>query len=310
MKKKKILLVLLLVCTLTLTGCTSYLKDDNKKVVKVEQTGQNLVDNILCKPTEEKTLELYSEYGKDLSKLPECKNFKVTSGGYEGIWTTIFVKPLAWLILKLGNLVNNIGLGIILITLLIRIALIPFTKSAAMQSENLKKVQPELERLEKKYKNKTDQDSMMMKSQEMLLLYKKYNINPTAGCLFSFIQLPLFMAFYEALYRLPAVFEGSFLGFELGKAPWAAFTSGDFHYIIFVILVFLVTYFSFKLNSGATMGKEQEEQMKMMRNISLVLIGVTSFSVSVAIALYWISNSGFTIIQNLYVKRSALKNGN
>ena len=58
------------------------------------------------------------------------------------------------------------------------------------------------------------------------------------------------------------------------------------------------------------MGKEQEEQMKMMRNISLVLIGVTSFSVSVAIALYWISNSGFTIIQNLYVKRSALKNGN
>ena len=122
MKKKKLLLVALLVCTLTLTGCTSYLKDDGKKVVKNEQTGQNLVDNILCKPTEEATLELYSEYGKDLSNLPKCENFKITSGGYEGIWTTIFVKPLAWLILKLGSLVNNIGFGIILITLLIRIA--------------------------------------------------------------------------------------------------------------------------------------------------------------------------------------------
>ena len=120
---------------------------DGKKVVKNEQTGQNLVDNILCKPTEEATLELYSEYGKDLSNLPKCENFKITSGGYEGIWTTIFVKPLAWLILKLGSLVNNIGFGIILITLLIRIALIPFTKSAAMQSENLKKVQGKLDEI-------------------------------------------------------------------------------------------------------------------------------------------------------------------
>lgn len=310
MKKKKILIIVLLLCTLTLTGCTSYLKDDNNKAVKNEETGQNLVDNILCRPTEEATLELYDEYEKDISNLPSCDEFSITSGEYEGIWNTIFVKPLAWLILKIGSLVKNIGLGIVVITLLIRIILIPFTKSAAMQSENLKKVQPELEKLEKKYQNKTDQESMMMKSQEMLMLYKKYNINPTAGCLFSFIQLPLFMAFYEALYRLPAVFEGTFLGFELGKAPWAAFTSGDYHYIIFVVLVFLVTYFSFKLNSGASMGKEQLEQMKMMRNISLVLIGVTSFSVSVAIALYWIANSGFTIIQNLYVKRSAVKNGN
>ena len=88
----------------------------------------------------------------------------------------------------------------------------PLTRKSAMQSENLKLAQPELDKLEKKYKNRQDQESMMQKSQEMLLIYKKYQINPMAGCLYAFIQLPLFLAFYEALNRLPLIFEGTFLG--------------------------------------------------------------------------------------------------
>jgi len=81
---------------------------------------------------------------------------------------------------------------------------------SAMQSELLKKAQPELEKLEKKYKDKTDQASLMKKSQEMTMIYKKYNINPVSGCLYGFIQLPLFIAFLEAINRVPALFEETF----------------------------------------------------------------------------------------------------
>lgn len=301
MKKK---LIVLLLFTLIMTGCTSYLKDENKKIIKNDVTGQNIVENILCKPTLSSTLDKYDENKISLEKVPSCENFKITSGGYEGIWTTIFVKPLAWFILKIGYIVKNFGLAIILATLIIRGIMLPFTKKTAMQSELMKKVQPELNKLEKKYAGKTDQDSMMQKSQEMMLIYKKNNINPMSGCLFTFIQLPLFMAFYEALYRLPAVFEGKFLIFDLGLTPLVALQHGKWYYMILVVLVFVVTFFSFKLNSGASMGKEQEDQMKMMRNISLVMIGIASFSVSSAISFYWITNSTFTILQNLYVKRS------
>lgn len=307
MKKKKILIVSLLLCVFTLTGCTSYLKDSDKKIVKNEKTGQNLVENILCQPISTETIAKYEELGQNNSSLPKCSEFKINSGGYEGIWTTIFVKPLAWLILKIGYIIKNFGIAIIIVTLLIRTIMIPFTKKAALQSENLKLVQPELTKLEKKYKDKTDKESMMQKSQEMLVLYKKYNINPMSGCLFSFIQLPLFMAFYEALYRLPAVFEGKFLWFDLGVTPFTAFGNGQYYYVILIVLVFLVTFYSFKLNTGAALGKEQEAQMKMMRNITLVMIGTASFTVSAAIALYWITNSTFTIVQNLYVKRSIAK---
>lgn len=307
MKKKFKLILFLFLTTVLLTGCTKYVKDENKKVAKNEVTGQNLVENILCQPEAKTTIEAYKEHNIKIDKLPKCSEYNLTSGGYEGVWNTLFVKPLAWVIILVKKIIGNSGLAIIVVTLLIRCIMMPFTKKAAEQSENLKKIQPELKKLEKKYANKQDQESMMMKSQEMMTLYKTHNINPMSGCLFSFIQLPLFIAFYEALYRLPSVFEGKFIIYNLGNSPLTALSNGNILYIIFPILVFIVTYYSFKLNSGATMSPEQEIQMKTMRNISLVMIGTTSFSVSCAISIYWITNSTFTIFQNLYVKKVAVK---
>lgn len=307
MKKKTIVFLSLLISCMCLTGCTSYVKDDDNKIVKNETTGQNLVENILCRPESKEILKSYKEYDLDISKLPKCSKFKVTSGGYEGVWTSLFVKPLAWFILLITKIVKNSGLAIIVATLIIRLIMMPLTRKAAMQSENLQKVKPEMDKLEKKYANKTDQESMMMKSQELMMLYKKYDINPLSGCLFSFIQLPLFMAFYESLYRLPAVFEGNLGPFDLGVSPLVAMGNGSYQYLILVALVFFVTFYSFKLNSGASMSPEQEAQMKMMRNMSLVMIGTAAFSISSAISFYWITNSSFTIFQNLYVKKVAKK---
>ncbi len=307
--KKTAKLLAILIATISLTGCTKYLKDE-KKPVQNPETGQNLVQNILCQPESDTTRKIYEEHGIELEKLPKCSEFKITSNGYDGsLWTTLFVKPLAYLIIKLGQLVKNYGLSVILITLLIRLVLYPITKKTALQSENMKKAKPKLDKLEEKYKGKNDQENMMQKSQEMMLIYKEYNINPLSGCIFSLIQIPLFFAFLEALNRLPAIFEERFIAFELGTSPMTAIKSGNWYYIIFVILVVLTTFFSFKLNQTASMNKEQEQQMKMMMNVSIIFIGIASITMSTGIELYWIVNSGFTIIQNLLVKRSK-KNAN
>ena len=304
----KILVVLVLV--FSFTGCTKYLKQDGK-TVRNEETGQNLTKNILCQP-EGDTLQLYEKYNKEVKKedrikidsLPKCEELKVTSGKYEGIWTSIFVKPLAWFIIQIGQLVKSYGLALILATLIIRGIVWPFTKKTAMQSENLKKAQPELTKIENKYKNRQDQEAMMQKSQEMMMVYKKYNINPLSGCLFSFIQIPLFFAFYEAISRIPAIFEETFLGFQLGTSPAiAAFQHGKYYYLLFIVVIAAATYFSFKLNSGASLGKEQEQQMKTMTNVMVVIMTITAFSISSGIAIYWVTSSVFTIVQNLLVKR-------
>ena len=229
----------------------------------------------------------------------------ITSGGYESIWTSIFVKPLAWVIVQLGKLVKNYGLAIVLITILIKLVLFPLTYKSLKQSEAIKKVQPKLNKIEKKYAGKTDQESMMMKSNEMMALYKEHKINPMSGCLTSFLQIPIFFAFYEALYRLPLLFEDKFLGLHMGMTPLAAAGQGDWYYLILPLIVGLVTYFSFKMNKNGQ-PNDQMKQMNMMFNIMVVMIFITSFSMSVAIIIYWITNSILGIVQNLIVKKRKL----
>ncbi len=315
-KISKILVVFLLV--FLLSGCTKQLvvektNDKGKKtkeVVRYEKgenaTGQALTKNILCRPKDKDLIDIYNKNGVKTSKLTTCSDFVPKIKSSEGLWDNIFIKPLAWIILKLGYLVKNFGLAVILAGLFIRLVLYPVTKKSAMQSENLKQAQPELQKLEKKYANKTDnQQAMMQKSQEMMAIYKKYNISLFSGCLVAIIQLPLFIAFLEAINRTPAIFEGRFLGLQLGTTPWFAIANGNYWYIIIPIIVFIVTFFSLKLNGTQATDDSNPaaSSTKMMMNVMVVIITISSFQLSTAIGLYWITSSLFTVIQNLLVMR-------
>ena len=299
-KKKLLILFLLLI---TLSGCTKRftLEDENK-------TKKSYVSNILCKPESKELKKIYSENSDKLEvkyeKLPECKKIKINSGGYEGLWTSIFVKPLAWFIIKVGLLVKNNGIAIMIVGLLLRLCLYPLSKKTANMSENMKKAQKDLNRLEKKYEGKEDKDSLIAKSQEMMMIYKKYNINPMSSCLFSFLQLPLFFAFLEAVYRVPAFFENNFLVFNLGTTPLEGFKAGNYWYIILIILIFGATYYSFK--NMDTTNSDQAQQMKMMTTFMTVFILIVSFSLPTSIALYWIVSNGFTVVQNYLTKKGKL----
>ena len=305
MKEKRI--IILLVSIFLLTGCTKTLKDDDNKIVKNEITGQSVTENIICKPTDEEMLKIYEEHNVDIEDLPECKNFTPITT-YEGLWTSFFVKPLAWVILKIGLLVKSNGLAIIITCLLIRCALIPVTKKTAMQSENMKKAQPELERLEKKYQNKNTPEDQNKKAQEMMMIYQKYKINPVSGCLLAIIQLPLLLAFLEAINRTPAIFENKFLVFQMGTTVPKGIASGNYWYILLIVLILGTTYFSFrKTLKDQSSSSMQGNQMKFTLYFMLVLIGVASLSLPTALGLYWIASSSFTIVQNLWVERSKRK---
>lgn len=332
MKKSKFLILFL--CLFLLSGCAKTLTNENKKVVtydasiicndckceesddvckkdcknkcelaKKNQTGQRLTKNILCKPTNNDVIEIYEKYNVNIKSLPDCTNFKLASE-YEGLWASIFVKPLAWLILKAGSILKNYGLALVIVSILIRAVLMPLTKKTAMQSENIKKAQPELDKINKKYEGKEDKDSQLQKSQDTLMIYKKYGINPMSSCLFALIQIPLLFAFIEAINRTPAIFEGKFLGLHLGITPFVALKNGQWWYLILVAILAIITYFSLNMNKGAgAPGADTAKQMEIMNKFMLVFIIYASFTLSTAICLYWISSSAFTVIQNILVKR-------
>ncbi len=306
--KKKILLILVLLIMLGTTGCTKYMQDTKGKKVINPKTGQNLTSNILCRPTDKDILDIYKDnedvMSVKLSKLPECKNFKTKDLKYVSIWETVFVKPLAWLILKVGSLFGKYGLSIMFIGVLIRLILMPFTQKTMLQSENLKKAKPEIDRIEKKYADKTDSESMMAKSQETMVIYKKHNINPVSGCLVSFIQLPIFFAFLEAINRSPAIFEENLFGLQLGTTPLKGIGGGNYLYIILIALIILTTYYSFKNTMNtAPADSSAQGQMQFMTKFMLVFIAIASLSLPAAIGLYWITTSLFQIVQSIIIKR-------
>jgi len=306
--KKKILIVVAIILV-TLTGCTKTLTDDKNKRVVYEKTGQNLTSNILCRPENEELLDIYKKNEKQmelkLDDLPKCENMKVyEKKSYNGLWVGLFVRPLAWLIINVCKLVGNYGISVMLIGLAIRLILMPMSAKTAKQQGNMKKAQPEIERLEKKYANKTDQESMMRKSQETLAIYQKYNINPISSCLVSFIQLPLFFAFLEAINRVPAIFENYFWKFQLGTTPLVGIQNGNYYYIILLVLIILFTLLSFKQSMGSMSGNpEQVKTTKYMLIFMTVFIGIASFQLPSAIALYWVIVNAFTVIQMLVLKR-------
>ena len=309
-QKSKIIILFILVAFL-LTGCTTYIKDDKNKRIVNEETGQSLPANILCKPENNNLLEIYNKYENKLefkiSEIPNCKDLELfESKTYSGLWAQIFVVPLAWYIIKVGDLVKNYGLAIMIVGLLIRIIITPLTIKTIKQSQNMKKAQPELNSLEKKYKDKTDSESMMKKSQEMMVIYKKHKVSPLGSCLTAFIQIPLFLAFLEAINRIPVIFEESLWTLQLGTTPLVGIKSGNYLYIILILLIILTTYLSFKFNMSSVGSPEQEKQMKFMTNFMLIFISVASFSLPTAIALYWIVTNTFAFVQNLIVKKRSV----
>ena len=287
--KKSIKVLLVVLGVLLLTGCTKQLIGEDKKVVKYEETGKALTENIVCRPTNKDVIKLYEENGVEIESLPKCTEFKPFSE-YEGLWTTIFVKPLAWLLIKVGVLLGKIGLNkglsnglaIILSCLLIRLVIYPITRKTALQSEKMNAIKPQMDKLEKKYKDKTSEEDQKMKAQELMAIYQKNKINPLSSCLLSLVQIPLLFAYLEAINRTPVIFENRFLGLDMGT-----------------------TYLSFKktLKDQTAMAA----QMKGTIYFMLAMIVFASFSLPVALGLYWISSSAFTIFQNKMVERKKEK---
>lgn len=308
-KKKTVKVLLLIISLIMLTGCTKTLTDADNKAVKNEETGKALTENVLCRPTDENVIKLYEENGVETDKLPKCQNFKPFDE-YEGLWTTIFVKPLAWVIINIGLLLGKIGLGkglanglaIILSCLLIRLVLYPVTRKTAMQSEKMKEMQPQLDKLQQKYKDKKDAEDQKKQAEEMMALYQKYKVNPMSSCLLSFVQIPLLFAFLEAINRTPVIFENTFLGIDMGTTISHGIMSGKWWmYAIFLILILGSSYLSFKKTLKDQTG--MAKQMKGTIYFMLAMIVIASFSLPVALGLYWIASSMFTVIQNALVER-------
>lgn len=112
------------------------------------------------------------------------------------------MEGIFWVLDKLG--IPNIGLAIILFTIVIYLLLMPLTIKQQKFSKLSAKMNPELQAIQAKYKNKKDNDSMMAMNQETQAVYAKYGVSPSGSCLQLLIQMPILLALYRVIYSMPA----------------------------------------------------------------------------------------------------------
>lgn len=114
----------------------------------------------------------------------------------------LIMEGIFWVIDLIG--IPNIGLAIILFTIVVNILMMPLTIKQQKFSKLSAIIQPEVQAIQAKYKNRKDQESQMAMSQEVQKVYAKYGVSQTGGCLYLLIQMPILFALYRVIYAIPA----------------------------------------------------------------------------------------------------------
>lgn len=132
--------------------------------------------------------------------------------------TTPIIGQIAWVLGKLMNGIfnvlqglfgiENIGLCIIIFTIIIYTLLLPLTIKQQKFSKMSMIMNPEIQKIQAKYKNKKDQASMAKQQEEMQLIYEKYGVSPTGGCGSMLIQFPILFGLYDVIRNIPAYVDG------------------------------------------------------------------------------------------------------
>ncbi|MEH7237917.1 YidC family membrane integrase SpoIIIJ [Bacillus sp. JJ1562] len=207
-----------------------------------------------------------------------------------GFWNKYFVYPLSWLITYFAELFNNdYGLSIIIVTLLIRFALLPLMIKQTKSSKAMQAIQPELKTLREKYSSK-DQATQQKLQQETMQLFQKHGVNPLAGCFPLLIQMPILIGFYQAIMRTGEIANHNFLWFDLGEAD---------PYYILPLVAGVTTFIQQKITM---MGMENNPQMAMMLWLMPIMIVVFAISFPAALSLYWVVGNIFMIVQTYLIK--------
>ncbi|WP_040208661.1 membrane protein insertase YidC [Neobacillus jeddahensis] len=228
--------------------------------------------------------------------LTACSS-QTQNGNKTGFFQTYFVHPFSSIIHATAELFNgNYGLAIIIITVLIRLILMPLMlrqyKNQMVMKEKMDVLKPEMDAIQKKMKAEKDPKKKQELQTEMMGLYQKHGVNPlNMGCLPMLIQMPILTAFYYAIRGSKEIASHQFLWFNLGHPD-----------IIITIIAGLVYYFQFKV-SQSNMPTAQQQQMKIMGLMSPLMIVMFSFNAPAALPLYWVVGGTFLTIQTLISRK-------
>ncbi len=206
-------------------------------------------------------------------------------------WFSFLCHPMLWLLKIFYSFLGNYGLAIILLTIVIKIVLLPLTNKSMKSMAEMSKLKPLMEELKKKYG-----DDKQKLNQEMMELYKTHHVNPMGGCFPMLLQMPIWIALYRMLYSSVELYQAPFIPGWLSDLSFK-----DPYYILPVIL-------------GAAMFLQQHlsptsadsQQAKMMKYLMPAFMTFIMINLPSGLVLYILINSVLSIFHQMYYNKKIL----
>ncbi len=235
------------------------------------------------------------------------------------IFNEVLYRPLFNALVWLYNIIpgNDLGVAIVVLTILIRFIFYPLSKKAIQSQKAISVLQPKIKEIQKKYKNKEEQAKVMME------LYKKYKVNPMAGCLPILIQLPILIALYRVFFsglnpetldilysfiQRPDTLNLMFLGLiDLSQRNiFLAVIAGFFQFIQAKMIMPQGAAKQKSKSGGLDFSSMMSQQMLYFMPIITIFI---AWNLPSALPLYWIVITIFGVVQQYFTKNE-IKNLN
>lgn len=216
---------------------------------------------------------------KDTNKLEMLSENLSLTIDYGWLW--FISKPLFDSITLIQKYVENWGVAIIILTLLLKVVLYPLTKIQYQSMANVRKVQPKINSIKERFG-----ESQTKIQKEIMALYKREKINPFNGCLTMLLQMPIFLALYYAILE----------SVELRNAPfvfWINDLSSPDPYFVLPLLFGVTMYFLQKVSQSENVDPMQKKIMSFLP----VMMTCFFFMFPAALVLYWLASNAITIIQ-------------
>lgn len=242
----------------------------------------------------------------------------------KNIWDIVLYKPLLNALAFLVSVIpgGDIGIAIIVLTILVKTVLFPFSQKTIESQAKIKKLEPELAKIKESGKNKEEQARLTME------LYKERKVNPFSGCLLTLVQIPIIFTLYFVFYRginLDASVLYTFIPApENINMLFLGILDLSSKSIVLAILAGVSQYFiahfqpkpikNLDINSNKMLAKPASFQESLTKSMNTQMkyvfpfvIAFIAYTISGAVALYWITSNIFTIAQQIYATRKSNK---
>ena len=224
-------------------------------------------------------------------------------------WFFFLTKPIFFVLHALHGFLGNMGLAIICLTFFLKLLVLPLAYKSYVSMARMKELQPEMEAL----KAKAGEDKAKLQ-RDMMLLYKEKKVNPAAGCLPIFFQIPIFFSLYKVIYVTIELRQSSFVGWIndlsmpdtsslfnfFGLLPWGLPDATSMLHTVFIgllpIMLGISMWLQQKLNPAPT-DAAQAQIMAWMPWIFMFMLG----RFASGLVLYWITNNTITFAQQYLI---------